>query len=319
MAADAKIVILTGANSGIGKAAAARFARAGLRVVMACRDAERGERARREVVEGSGSEAVEVLPLDLSSFASVRAFADAFLDRYPRLDLLIHNAGTFEHGLSTYQYSADGLERTFAINTFGPFLLTERLLDALARSEDPRVLNAGSTNLLNFYDPKRTIEFDNLRGEHADTRPYRSYKMYGDSKMGLLLLTRKMAEVYADRGIRVNCVMIPTVRIERASLQRFHSWYRWIAPLLQVYNPFALSPAQMAEVYHHLCTAEAFRDVTGALIDHRHRVLPALPPDRRLPPLGILRELLATRHAPPYAGDPENVRRMWDLARAVVA
>jgi NAD(P)-dependent dehydrogenase (short-subunit alcohol dehydrogenase family) len=211
----------------------------------------------------------------------------------------------------------DGLERTFATNVFGPLLLTELLLEPLARAEDPRVITAGSTNLKHFFDPRRAIEFDNLRGEHAGTRPYTVYKMYGDSKMGLYLLTRRMAEVYRDRGIKVNCVMIPTVRMERTALRKFRSWFRVVAPLVQYWNPFALSRETMAETYYRLATSDAFREVTGALVDHRLRILPPLPADRRLTPLAVVRELVSTRHAPPYAGDEANVERMWALAREV--
>jgi NAD(P)-dependent dehydrogenase (short-subunit alcohol dehydrogenase family) len=317
MSHEPKIVVITGANSGIGKAAAVRFARAGHRVILACRDAGRGERARREVGEASRGGEVEVRGVDVSSLASVRRFCEGFAERYGRLDVLIHNAGYFNHGIRTYQRSADGLERTFATNVFGPLLLTELLLEALSRSADPRVITAGSTNLKHFFDPRRAIEFDNLRGEHAGSRPYTVYKMYGDSKMGLLLLTRRMAEEYRDRGIKVNCVMIPTVRVERETLRKFSSWFRIVGPLVQYWNPFALSREAMAETYFHLATSDEFREVSGALVDHRHRILPPLPGDRRLTPVEVLRELVATRHAPAYAGDPANVERMWALAREV--
>ncbi len=318
--AEAKTVVITGANSGIGKAAAIKFVSEGHQVVMACRDPGRAEQALREVTEaGGGRGAAEVMACDVSSLGSVRAFCAAFGERFERLDVLIHNAGYFNHGVRTYQYSADGLELTFATNTFGPLLMTELLLDALGRSDDARVLTAGSTNIKNFYDPKRAIEFDNLRGEHAEARPYTVYKMYGDSKMGLLLLTRRMAQEYASRGVKVNCVMIPTVRVDKATLKKFSGWFRVVGTLLQYWNPFALSQARMAETYHHLCTSPDFRDVTGAFVDHHHRVLPPHAHDRRLAPPTIVRELLATRHAPPYAGDPQNVERMWTVAQAAIA
>lgn len=259
MSSQEKIVVVTGASSGIGKAAAVRFASAGHRVIMACRDAGRGERARSELVQLAAGGTVEVRELDVSSFESVRQFSAGFCRDYGRLDVLIHNAGYFSHGLRTYQRSVDGLELTFATNVFGPFLLTELLLDVLSRSGDARVLTAGSTNLKNFFDPARAIEFDNLRGEAADTRSYSNYKMYGDSKMGLLLLTQAMAEAYRDRSIAVNCVMIPTVRMEKERLGQFHSIFRVVGPLLNYWNPFALDRAQMAEVYHRICTDESFR------------------------------------------------------------
>jgi NAD(P)-dependent dehydrogenase (short-subunit alcohol dehydrogenase family) len=311
-------VIITGANSGIGKAAAFQFAAAGHHVTMACRDPERSRLALEEVRAASPTGAVELMRLDVSSFAAVREFAVEFTNRHQRLDTLIHNAGSFDHGLKSYQFSADGLEKTFATNVFGPFLLTELLLEPLARSADPRVLFAASTNLKNFFDPKRQIEFDNLRGECAGTRPYSSYKMYGDSKMAVLLLTYRMAEEYAPRGIKVYSVMIPATKIRKEALNRFRGKYRLIGPLIQNLNPWAIEPKEMGEVYYQICTSPRFAEVTGSLVDSKLQVLPPVEAGRRLNPLEVARELRNTRHAPPYAGDPENVERMWRVGREVI-
>jgi NAD(P)-dependent dehydrogenase (short-subunit alcohol dehydrogenase family) len=318
---DRRIVVITGANSGIGKSAAKRFAAAGDHVVMACRNVAAGERALAEVRTAAASAGAggrsDVMELDVAAQASIHRFCQAFADRFPRLDVLIHNAGYFNHGIRTYQYSPDGVELTFATNVFGPLLLTEGLLDALGRSHGPRVLTAGSTAIKTFFDPDRGIEFDNLRGEHAQDRPYSVYRMYGDSKMGIFLMTRAMAEAYHDRGIAINCVMIPTVRVERQVLRKFSSWFRVIGPLYQYLNPFARPPARLADTYYRICTDEAFRTVSGALIDHKLRVLPVA--DRTLAPPQIARELFRPTLAPPYAGDPANVERIWELGRELVA
>jgi len=318
MSSDGRIVIITGANSGIGKAAAHQFASAGWRVVMACRNVETGRRAQAEITEASGNPTVDLIPVDLSSFDSIRRFCATFRDRYSRLDVLVHNAGYFNHGIKTYQLSPDGLELTFATNVFGPHLMTELLLDRLAESSDARVLHAGSTNLTHFFDPKRTIEFDNLRGEWAGKRPYTVYKMYGDSKMGLLLLTHRMAEAYRAKGIKVNMVLIPAVKVSRETLQRLTGIYRLIGPIVQNLNPLSLTPQQMADCYFHVCTAAEFRHVTGALIDSRKQIL--LPAEKEdLSPLEVMRELRSTRHAPAYASKPANIERMWSLSREVIS
>jgi len=315
-----RTILITGANSGIGKAAAVRFALGGDHVVMTARDPSRGEAALREVREASGGGSVELMELDVADLASIRRFAASFVARHPVLDVLIHNAGYFDHGITEYQFSADGLERTFATNVFGPLALTELLLDPLSASPDPRILTAGSTAIKTFYDPKRAIEFDNLRGEHARDRPYSVYRMYGESKMGLLLLTRRMAVEYADRGIRVNCLMIPTVRVEKRVLRKFSGPFRLIGPLVQYWNPFARPPAKLAECYHQICSDPRFQGVTGALIDHHGRVLTPVGADERLSPLRIAREVLfSPTRVPWYASAPENVERMWAIAREAVA
>jgi NAD(P)-dependent dehydrogenase (short-subunit alcohol dehydrogenase family) len=296
-----------------------QFAAAGHHVIMACRDTVRSRPALEEVRAASPTGAVELLRLDVSSFASVREFAAEFTTRHHRLDALIHNAGYFDHGLKSYQFSADGLEKTFATNVFGPLLLTELLLEPLTRSADSRVLFAASTNLKNFFDPKRKIEFDNLRGEFAGTRPYSSYKMYGDSKMAVLLLTYRLAEEYAARGIRFYAVMIPATKIRKEALGRFRGKFRLIGPLIQNLNPWSLEPEVMGDVYFQTCTSPRFAEVNGALVDSKLQVLPPIAGGRRLNPLEVARELRNTRHAPPYAGDPENVGRMWELGREVIA
>jgi len=317
MAGTQQVVVITGANSGIGKAAALRFAAEGDRVVMACRDPDRGERARREIAAAANGAEVEVMQLDVSSFASVRAFCAAFKAAHPRLDVLIHNAGYFSHGLKTYQLSDDGLELTFATNVFGPVLMTRLLLEALARSDDARVLFAASTNLKHFFDPARTIEFDNLRGEFRRTRPYTVYKMYGDSKMAVVLLARRMAAEYAPMGVKVNAIMIPATRVEPATLKKFTGGFRLVAPLVQNLNPLALQPSQVADAYYRICASEPFREVAGALIDARLRVI---APAAHAGPLGFVetvRELLDTRHLPAYACDPGNIERIWRLSLEV--
>ncbi len=317
MSTGNRTVIITGANSGIGKAATLKFASEGWRVIMACRSLDAGRKAQQEIIAASGNRTVQLMQLDVSSFESIRAFCAAFRREEPRLDVLIHNAGYFNHGIKTYQFSPDGLELTFATNVFGPLLMTELLLEPLSASDDPRVLNAGSTNLKNFFDPKRAIEFDNLRGEFAGSRPYTVYKMYGDSKMALLLLTYRMAEEYRTKGIKVNAVMIPATKVSRETLGKFTGVYRIIGPLIQNLNPFSLTQDQMAACYYHICTADEFRDVTGALVDHQNRIIEPSEQES-LNPLSVARELLNTRHTPPYASNPANVERMWSLSREVI-
>jgi NAD(P)-dependent dehydrogenase (short-subunit alcohol dehydrogenase family) len=315
---NGRLVIITGANSGIGKAAALKFAAEGWRVIMACRSLDKGRKAQQEIIAASGNRAVQLMQLDISSFDSIRRFCSTFKREHRKLDVLIHNAGFMNHGIKTYQFSPDGLELTFATHVFGPLLMTELLRESLAASDDPRVLHAASTNLLNFFDPKREIEFDNLRGEFAGRRPYSVYKMYGDSKMGLLLLTYRMAEEYRAQGIKVNAVMIPHVRVSRETLNGLTGYYRIIGPIIQNLNPFSLTPEEMAGCYYHICASAEFRRVTGALVDAKNRII--LPAEgKRLTPVSLIRELWNTRHTPAYANNPVNIEQMWRLSRQVIS
>ena len=120
---------------------------------------------QKEIIEITKNTNVDLMELDVSSFDSIRTFCTAFKSKYPRLDILIHNAAYLNHGEKEYKLSPEHIELSFATNTFGPFLMTRLLADHLAKSQDPRILNACTTNIKNFFDPKRKIEFDNLRGE----------------------------------------------------------------------------------------------------------------------------------------------------------
>lgn len=311
-------VIITGANSGIGKAAAVKFASEGYRVIMACRNLKRSQQAQQEVIASSNNDSVELMEVDVSSFASIQKFCSVFKNNHQQLDILIHNAGYFHHGITTYQFSADNLELTFATNTFGPLLMTELLLDYLEKSADARVLNAGTTNIKYFFDPKREIEFDNLQGEFKDTRPYSVYKMYGDSKMGLLLLTYKMAQEYRQYGIKVNSIMIPATKITKESLNKFSPYYRILATIIQNLNPFSLLPEHVANNYYHICTSAEFKDVTGTLINSKNEIILPAESDQPLDFFSNLKELWNTRHTPAYATNPKNIERMWHLSKQVI-
>src|SRR5262245_22811805 len=115
-----KTVLITGGNAGIGKETARAIRHRGARVIVACRNVEKGKRAAIEI----GGE-VDVMPLDLASFASIRSFAAAFLAKYDRLDVFIANAGLM---VGERRETAEGFEMTFGVNHLGHFLLTELLL-----------------------------------------------------------------------------------------------------------------------------------------------------------------------------------------------
>jgi len=307
-----KIVIITGANSGIGKAAALKFATEGYRVVMACRNIDISAAAQKEIIEITKNKNVDLMKLDVSSFDSIRTFCTAFKSKYPQLDILIHNAAYLNHGLKEYQLSSENIELSFATNTFGPFLMTRLLADHLAKSSDPRVLNACTTNIKNFFDPKRKIEFDNLRGELKDTRPYSTYKMYGDSKMGLLMLTFKMAEELKSKGIKVNALMINRVKLSKETIQKMNSVWKVFARLQNLTNPL---PSDMANNYFHICTSDEFKNVTGQLINHKREIV-----NPSISEVGFtqLKNVFGSSSYPKYATDPQNVEQIWNLSNTLI-
>src|SRR5258708_21202894 len=135
--------MVTGANSGIGKATALELAQMGATVVMVCRDRARGEEAKSEITTTSRKNAVDLLQADLSSQQSIRQLVEHFQHHYRHLHVLINNAGATFPGRR--RETVDGLEMTFAVNYLAPFLLTNLLLDMLKPSAPARIDNVSST------------------------------------------------------------------------------------------------------------------------------------------------------------------------------
>jgi NAD(P)-dependent dehydrogenase (short-subunit alcohol dehydrogenase family) len=304
-----RTVIITGANSGIGKAAALKFASEGYKVIMGCRNLERSRRAQEELIQASGNNEIELMELNMSSFQSIQEFCLSFSRRFSKLDILIHNAAHFNHGVTDYQLGPDHIELTFATNTFGPFLMTRLLEDLLAKSDDPRVLHACTTNIKHFFDPKRQIDFDNLQGEFKDSRPHSVYKMYGDSKMGLLMLTFKMAEALQHKNIKINAIQINGVKMSKETIRKARSFWRVIAVVQNVFLP---QPAEMANNYYHICTADEYKSVTGKLFNHKREILQPPLADRE-DPITKVKQIFGSKYYPSYANDPVNQDKIWNL------
>lgn len=304
-----KIVIITGANSGIGRAATIRFAEDGYNVIMACRNLEKSIKVQQEIIELTENNNVDLLKLDVSNLKSIEDFCSEFKNKYKKLDILIHNAGYFKHGEKKYQLSSDNIELSFATNTFGPFLMTKLLADMLNNSKDARVLNACTTNIRHFFEPKRKIDFDNLQGELMDSKPYNVYKMYGDSKIALLMLTFKMAEEFYQNGIKVNAVQIPGIKMSKETMRNFKSIWR-IAAMVQ--NIFSSPPETMAHTYYNICTSEEFKNITGKLINDKREIMQSSYYSNGL--MQAVKQLSDNSVYPKYANNPDNIGRIYDLA-----
>lgn len=136
-----KVVIITGGNAGIGRETARALAAQGASVVLAVRNVEAGEDAKRDIIETTGNPRVEVMRVDLARLADVRRFAAEFKRTHDRVDVLVNNAGFHT---SQRTLTADGYESTFAVNHLAHFLLTNELLDLLKRSAPSRVVTVAS-------------------------------------------------------------------------------------------------------------------------------------------------------------------------------
>lgn len=130
---DKKICMITGANSGIGKAAATQIAQQGYHTILARRNPERGKTALREIEENSHSASLELMIVDMSLQSSIRGLSKKCCHKYGKLDVFIHNAAIFDITQKDVVYTSEGIEAVWATNHLGPSLLTELLLDAITK------------------------------------------------------------------------------------------------------------------------------------------------------------------------------------------
>ena len=196
-----RVVVITGANSGIGREAARTLAGAGATVVMTGRDPARLAAAVSDVRVTTRNDDVHPVELDLSSLASVQDAAKRILHDWDRLDVLVNNAGVV---LSQREVSSDGYEMTFATNHLGHFRLTELLLERLEASAPARVVNVAST----AHQAARSMNFDDLQAE----RSYSGMAVYNRSKLANILFTKELARRVDGTGISVFAVHPGTVR-----------------------------------------------------------------------------------------------------------
>uniref|UniRef100_A0A8C7Y9T4 Dehydrogenase/reductase 12-like a n=1 Tax=Oryzias sinensis TaxID=183150 RepID=A0A8C7Y9T4_9TELE len=163
--------MITGANSGIGKAAAMAIAKKGGTVHMVCRNKDKAEEARADIVKESGNKEVYVHILDLSETRKVWEFAEAFKKKYKALNVLINNAGSI---MSQRDVNAEGLEKSFAVNVLGIYILTKSLVPLLEKSPDPRVISVTSGGM--FVQKLRIGNLQSERGRYDGTMVYAQHK-----------------------------------------------------------------------------------------------------------------------------------------------
>ncbi|MBI4977745.1 MAG: SDR family oxidoreductase [Spirochaetes bacterium] len=242
-----KIMLITGANTGIGKATATALARTGARVVMFCRDQQRGEQAMKDIISDSGSSAVDLIRCDLGSLADIRRAAAEFKKRYKRLDVLINNAGVIT---LDRQETVDGFELQFGVNHLGHFLLTHLLLDMLKKSAPSRIVVVAS----GAHRAGR-IHFDdiNLR------KHYSVIRSYGQAKLANVLFSNELARRLAGTGVTVNSLhpgaVASNIGVDRKT--GFGKTIMWLAKLV------LLTPEQGARTSVFLAADPSAAQITG--------------------------------------------------------
>ncbi|XP_067234128.1 retinol dehydrogenase 12, like [Chanodichthys erythropterus] len=186
---DGKTVIITGANTGIGKETAIDMAKRGARIIMACRDTEKADAALKEVKDASGNQDVVTRRLDLADSKSIREFAENINKEEKQVNILINNAGLMA---CPYGKTADGFEMQIGVNHLGHFLLTYLLLDLIKRSKPARIITVSS-----MVHQFGTINLEDLNSE----KNYDKQKAYAQSKLANILFTRSLAKKLEGTGV----------------------------------------------------------------------------------------------------------------------
>jgi NAD(P)-dependent dehydrogenase (short-subunit alcohol dehydrogenase family) len=237
-----KVVVITGATSGIGWVAAEKLARMGARLVLIARDRSRGE-ASLARFQGA---AHTIHYADLSTIAEMKRVAGEIAEAEPRVDVLINNAGAL---FSSRQVTRDGLEMTFATNHMSYFVVTHGLAERLRATPGARVVNTSSD-----AHKRRHLDFDDLQS----AKGYRGFPVYGRSKLCNILFTRELAKRWADTGVTANSLH-PGFVSTRFGDQSGGMFQRLI-PLAKL---FAISPEKGAETILYLATSDEVAKTSG--------------------------------------------------------
>ena len=275
---DNKTIIVTGANTGIGKEAAAEFARRGGRVILACRSESKGEAAAEDIRRTCNNENVVFKKLDLASFKSIREFAQDINENEKSLDILVNNAGL----VVSRTLTEDGLEMIMGVNHFGHFLLTNLLLDKIKQTPKARIVVVASHG----YSLVRHINFDDIQNE----KDFSSINVYCQSKLANVYFTRSLAKRLESHGVIVNTLHPGAVRTD--------IWRNMYTVVKVITYPFFLllfkSCKQGAQTTIHLAISEEVEGITGQYFENCRQV-----------PLK------------PHALDDEVAERLWKVSEEI--
>lgn len=248
---DGKICMITGANSGIGKATAIGLAKLGASIVLVCRDQARADEAIAEIKEMSGNDSIDLILADLSSQKGIRNLVSEFKNRYEKLHVLINNAGV---NLYKQILTEDGIETTFAVNYLAHFMLCNLLFDVLKKSTPARIINVASSV------QAKSIDFDDINGNNH----YRQLKAYSQSKLAVVLFTYEFARKIKGNGVSVNCLHPGYVKTNM--IRKFRPFVKYFYHLVGL---FMLSPKRGAKTSIYLASSPEINGISGKYFKRR--------------------------------------------------
>ncbi|MCB9233701.1 MAG: SDR family oxidoreductase [Bacteroidia bacterium] len=267
-----KIILITGATNGIGKAAATEFARQGATVILTARNQQKGQEVVAEIQAKTGSAKVSLMEVDLASGESIRQMTTAFKEKYDHLNVLVNNAGGFFNERLT---TPEGHEYTFGLNHLGYFQVTTQLLDLLKSTPGARIVNVASE-----AQRQGRIDFGNLMLKGG----YSGFRAYCNSKLANIVFTNELSRRLEGTGVTANSLHPGVVKtgfgLNNSGFLNF---------LVKLAQPFMLTPEQGAETMIWLATSPQVEGVSGKYWAKK-------------------KELKAV----PQAYDPEVGKRLWE-------
>lgn len=246
-----KLCMITGANSGIGKATAIGLAKMGATIVMVCRNKERGEEALNDIRRKSNNESIYLMLADLSSQKAIYQFVKDFKEKFQHLHVLINNAGV---NLSKYLLTEDGIETTLAVNYLAPFLLCNLLFDSLKAGKTARIVNVASSV------QGKSIDFDNLNGQ----KDYHQLKAYAMSKLAVIIFTYEFARRFDGNGVTINCLHPGYVRTNM--IRNFRKFVKYFFPFISL---FVRSPKRGAKTSIYCASSPDIEGISGKYFKKR--------------------------------------------------
>ncbi|CAF0995457.1 unnamed protein product [Brachionus calyciflorus] len=252
---DGKTVIITGANTGIGRETALDMARRGARVILACRDLDKALQTADDIRKESGNGNVFVEILDLASFESIRKFSSKINSQEDRIDILINNAGIM---MCPKWKTKDGYEMQFGVNHLGHFLLTNLLLDKIKQSGPSRIINVSSR-----AHEKGKMNWDDLNSENS----YEPQEAYRQSKLCNVLFTRELAKRLEGTNVSTHSLHPGVVRTELG--RYFGETYGFKASIFKfLFYPIAMwffkTPVEGAQTTIYCAVEENMSGLNGA-------------------------------------------------------
>jgi NAD(P)-dependent dehydrogenase (short-subunit alcohol dehydrogenase family) len=277
-----RVVVITGANCGIGKETAAALAARGATIVLACRDMAKAEQAAAEIRATTGNDAVETVLVDLNDLHSVVQCADDVLRRFKSVHVLVNNAGGYWDVRTT---TLQGFEQHFGVNYLSHYVLTRRLLDAPGAGAPDRIVNVTSVG----HRAVSAMNWDDLQLEHG----WSAARAYGQSKLAQILFTRELARRFGGRGIIAHAAHPGVVRTRFAADGDTHGIQRLV---VRAGSVFGISPAAGARTPVHLASSGEAAAVNGRYW-------------RRSRP----------HHPSRAAMDADAATRLWDVSEGLAA